>query len=96
LNKQINTAKKILIILNIYLYYWEWKILMVIEKILINNNLIINALIMHTTTCLHWIMDKYIGLVDSQPNYHITMKYILLFFPSFNHCERYAHWDGHI
>lgn len=48
-------------------------------------------LVKHTNTCLHKIMDKYIGLVDSQPNYHTTMKYILFLFPSFNHCERYAH-----
>jgi hypothetical protein len=49
----------------------------------------------HTTTCLHGIMDKYIGPVDSQPNYHTTMKYILLLFPSFSHFKRYAHWDQH-
>jgi hypothetical protein len=48
-------------------------------------------LVEHTTTCLHGIMDKCRRLIDSQSNYHTTMKYILLLFPSFNHCERYAH-----
>jgi len=53
-------------------------------------------LVEHTTTYLHGIMDKYIGLVDSQPNYHTTMKYIFLLFPSSSHSERYAHWYEHI